>query len=201
MWNLNVCQLPLELVVCRYCLIAGPAIRKSFAPNCCIAATWITIEVLRRFGFFASPIEVELTILNPLAAMDVATRNHPLQRRPGSWVVGTSAGGCADNMLGGHLVTMVGGLIVDASIDQANDVTHGIDLPMVVHFSLGPRFRRDGVLVRRVNDCLIHYVLKAAPRDYSQSIFWGHDPRLVPVVNEIVTSIEAASVGSPSGQS
>lgn len=88
---------------------------KKFNPDCCIAATRITIDVLSEFHFKVKPLSVVVNVINESSGYVVSLGNKDQEKRPGCWV--------------GHLITMVNErCIVDLTLGQATRPQYGIRL-------------------------------------------------------------------------
>ena len=138
-------QQTLNKLLDKYADVARPIILKYFIPTSCIAATRITIRVLKEFGVRAEPLMTLTKIFNPqfTEAMnrdermpkDEAGAKAWMDER-GAWTIGLGFGGkdVANNKIGGHLVAIIrdSNLIVDASIDQAVRPEKNIDFPGVL---------------------------------------------------------------------
>jgi len=121
--------------------VARPIILQSYTPDCCIEATWIAIEVLRRFGAEAVPLPVQVALFN-----GPAWRLHGLGFRidglawktQSAWSVGVGYGTTsAPDRWNGHLVAIVptddGDWLLDLSIGQAHRPGRNLDVgPMLL---------------------------------------------------------------------
>ena len=133
--------MPAGELIRRYVEVARPIILDDFAPNCCIAATAITLGVFRSLGIRAEPFSCRVVIFNR-AFIDRSERAGRVPQTPAevrewtgdglSWSLGV--GWPAPHLTGwpGHLVALVEDALIDASIEQANRPAKGIVLPPVL---------------------------------------------------------------------
>jgi hypothetical protein len=111
-----------EDIVRRYASVARPVILEFFPPNSCIAASRITIEVLRRFGIKAQAVPVSMVVQSKsrdlafVSGLDMKGRAH--QIRPAS-----------KNAWNGHCIAIAGGHLIDASFDQCDMADRGVHIP------------------------------------------------------------------------
>ncbi len=178
----------------RYAEVARPEIRRHHTPHSCIAATWITIETLRRLGIKAEPLEVSLTVGNAAYKRLVGEIGPPQSRDEleewfndyGADVVGVGFDPPAPGRVGGHIVALVDGShLVDASIDQASNPSTGIVLPGVHIGVVGHDFLRGRLQRLDTDDLFIEYQRKVVPTPWRDSYDWGSNPQTESAVARI----------------
>lgn len=139
---------------------ARPILLARMAPNNCIAATRVTIEVLRFFDIICEPLAVTAMLFNKAfldlgRALGRAPTAAEWEAHDGVWSVGIGAPrqpGDPDVERGwyGHLVALTAPLalgsrmIVDASLDQGSRPQYGIVAPPVALVPVGPAFLEAG---------------------------------------------------------
>ena len=186
---------PLQSMIERYSLIARAEILRGHAPNSCIASTWITIQVFHNLGYEALPLEVRLSIGNAayrqLCDRHGAPRNGgELERwaeEHGAQVIGIGFDPPGPG-IGGHLVAVVEGWLIDGSIDQANDPSHGIVLPPVHWGHMDPSFLSKARILNRMDagGLFLEYSHHAIGIEYSASYDWGHNSKTDAAVSRIL---------------
>lgn len=131
--------------------VARKEILKDFREDSCIASTRTTIRVLAHYGYKSAPLPVECIVYNPDWVDCVLAGFHPplhseedLKRwcaKHNAWSLGI---GIDKHTTIGHLIATLPryGLIVDASLSQANRPAKNISLP-----------RSSSVTSRRVCGC------------------------------------------------
>ncbi len=186
-----------------FAAVARPEIRQDHTASSCIASTWITLEVMRRFRIAGQPMTVQVDIYN--AAF--VRREALLGRRPrtrdeaiawseqfGTWSVGV--GLRTESMaqgINGHLVAILDEhLLIDASIDQANVPAHGILLPGVL-IAVAPVLFLDGFEPLRcdVNGSRVVYRVHHLADDFTGSYDWGHNLETDGAVDRILAHLAA----------
>ncbi len=163
----------LEELLENFAEIARDEILADFTPDCCIASTRITIEVMRNLGIKARPMPVKAVAINPALTRKIDEHGWP-EVWPEDWeaddslwcvALGYGYDGPIDpeKDYDGHLVALVAGkYLVDASIDQAERIHHDIELPDVLivplregfvagRRSLGAELPNGGVVVYWAN--------------------------------------------------
>jgi hypothetical protein len=121
--------------------VARPIILESYTPDCCIESTWISIEVLRRFGAEAVPLPVQVALFNG-PAWRLHTLGFPIDglawKTQSAWSVGVGYGTTsAPDRWNGHLVAIVptddGDWLLDLSIGQVHRPGRNLDVgPMLL---------------------------------------------------------------------
>jgi len=112
-------------------------VAKDYRPDCCIAATAIGSEALRYFGVAAEPVASDVVLFNP-EAWELQNRGVPVPEWPSTaWSLGVQRemlvaegrdGFC------GHLVIIIGDLLVDLSAAQFDRPKKGLrcDKPLIL---------------------------------------------------------------------
>jgi hypothetical protein len=165
----NKIPLPTLLNVMR------PVVRKTmleyFRPDCCVATCKILQTVFAEYGYKARAVAVTVQVLNgpmqKLVEQGPLPEDHDermaLFNQHGAWGVGIvppENGQLKPNSFGGHLVLNVNGVLVDASLQQAQREQKGILLPALLCGHPGSSFfakskgQRTGV---KVGECLVSY--------------------------------------------
>jgi hypothetical protein len=191
---------PLTSILERFSLIARPEILRDHLPSSCIASTWITIQVMHQLGFSARPLEVRLSVGNAayrrlrdqLGPPRTQAQLAEWSREHGACVVGV---GFDDGSvaIGGHLVAVVDGrFLVDASIDQATDASHGLTPPPVLYGPIDPLFLSGQIRLQRLDvlELFIEYSRHPTTRPYTTSYDWGHNPETNSAVSRILSEIK-----------
>jgi hypothetical protein len=161
-------------------------ISRLFLPNACIASTAITLDVMRHYGRNGRPWEVCLQILSAPFHLEI---------------------GCyppdSPDEVGGHLVSLVDGFLVDASFGQITDANPAVKVPPVFVGELLPRDAplRDAYQFHTPFGTL-QYQSRSMSRDYHLSPDWGPSGEREAVCTAIITQIEGYcernGLGSPS---
>lgn len=182
--------------------IARPEILQGHLVNSCIASTWITIEVMHRFNVPARPMTVRANVYNRtyvdleqrLGRRLTRAETQEATGRHGAWIVGV---GFEDNEtpcgFNAHLVAILNEqLIVDASIDQANNPDRGITLPSVL-VALADSTFLEGLCPLRcdVNGQYVTYLPFHLAADFASSYDWGHNPETDLAVERITNKMHA----------
>ena len=192
----------IESLLSRFSEVARPEILKDHLPNSCVASTWITIEVVRQFGFSATPLEVRLTVGNAEYRRLRDQHGRPPRtneelvdwgNRHGAWTIGVGwdqeSGG-----IGGHVVALLEGrYLVDASIEQVTDASHEIVPPPVLWGLLDPLFLYGQKPLQRMDTggLFVEYILHPTAVRYEQLPDWGHNPETDGAVERIVAACVA----------
>lgn len=140
-----ITRVPLARLLDAYAAIAREEILRDFDPNCCIAATRITLAVCREFGWRGQPLSVDAWVAN---ARFVDYRNELGDREPSLEEAQAAAGaGVKAVEIDNHVIAVINRQwIVDAALDQAARPAHGIELPPVFVRDDGTMLLRDGEL-------------------------------------------------------
>jgi hypothetical protein len=163
----------------QLCEILAPIVRmtmvKYFASNCCVATCKILRDVFGHYGYRARQVPVTVTIINramrELVEQNVTFPKEERARlaffeRHGAWGIGIVPVLNSKNVngsgFGGHLVLNVDGILVDASLQQAERRDRQIILPPWLAITPVPAgffaARAKGQQIRGViGDCLICY--------------------------------------------
>lgn len=188
----------LEDQLTDYSHIARDEIRKDFGPRSCVPSTWITLRVMQRLGFSASPLVVQVHIFNA-AYLSALSRNNGIDPTPeenaewtsryGTWAIGIGlqSPGETDG-IGGHVVaTVEGRYLVDASIDQANVPERGIVVPKTIVTPLTPLFIHGiAPLTVDVDGIEVRYFLHRLPAPLESLPEWGDSAESEQVVERIM---------------
>jgi hypothetical protein len=161
----------LEVLLDAMSSIVRPTMLEYFRPDCCVATCKILQAVFAEYRYKARAVAVTVQILNgpmqKLVEQGPLPKDHDeriaLFNQHGAWGVGIvppENGLLKPNSFGGHLVLNVNGLLVDASLQQAQREQKGIMLPPLLCGRPGSNFfakskgQRTGV---RVGECLVSY--------------------------------------------
>jgi hypothetical protein len=190
----------LEKLVAAFASIARPEIRQNHTAASCVASTWITIEVMRYFEVPARPVTVKTEVSNaPYLELErkLGRRPDPGATENGAWLVGIGVQkeqGC----IGAHLVAILDNrILVDASIDQANDPEHGIVLPGVVWTHINEAFLAGTPLACRVSGQRLTYFPSGATLDFRSLYDWGHNLQTDGAVARIISRLEGLVTTGP----
>jgi hypothetical protein len=184
----------LTQVLNLYKNVARREILKDFREDSCIASTRITIRVLNHFGYKAEPLPVECIVYNPEWVNCVIAGFHPPVHseadlkswceRHGAWSLGI---GIDKKTTVGHLITILPryGLIVDASLSQANRPAKNISLPPVFIGNL-----TESVWMYKIEKCLLLYRPVIENKSYLESPNWMYDSQTNRATEAIIAHIE-----------
>ena len=136
----------LSPIVRLYAEEAPAVLNERFTATRCLNATFITCEVLGRFGMRTEPASV-ITIACNHAFYDQSRRLGRLPRvaelQDGAWALGVDERAEDDDRdWNGHLVTLVKGSLVDASACGMRREARGIFAPDLAVFDTTPAFLR-----------------------------------------------------------
>jgi hypothetical protein len=152
--------------------IVRPAMLEHFREDCCIATCRILREVLAAYGYKAREVPVTVQVLNgPMQKLvdegplpDDRAERVALFHQRGAWGVGIGLAHPGDPIVPGkyygHLVLSVNGLLVDASLQQAQREQRGIVLPSLLWCRPEQGFfaKSKGQQTRgTVGECLVSY--------------------------------------------
>jgi hypothetical protein len=195
---------PVWAVLQEFAKVTRPILHDYYLPNCCIAATAVTVRVLGALGISALPLPCRVRIFNRAYVWEMEKSmvegnpiplNHTLTDN-GAWSVGIGF------TPPGHVAVIADNkYLVDPTLDQANRPQHTITLPPVFLSVVSRPFRRG--IVRHVdeaNGCVIGY--DARPRDtaWRGSIDWTDQERHDGAVGRILYALGHGSrAGSGSG--
>jgi hypothetical protein len=169
----------LTQVLNLYKKVARKEILKDFREDSCVASTRITIRVLSNFGYKTVPLPVECMVYNPEWVNCVMAGYHPPVHsevdlknwceKYDAWSLGI---GVDKKTSIGHLIATLPryGLIVDASLSQANRLDKNIYLPPVFIGNL-----TESVWMYKVNKCLLLYRPVLENTAYKESPNWLYD--------------------------
>lgn len=155
----------------------APVARKTllhyYAPNCCIATCAALAKVFALYGYKATPLPVEVHIFNPAMAKVILAGQQPVVRDPawrrwmdltGAYSIGIApasrhlSAARGIDAFGGHLVLLVKGMMIDASVQQAERPAFKIVLPDMVAIPFPQTLLRGGALsLRDANGMLMVY--------------------------------------------
>jgi len=186
---------PLQPVIERYASVARAEILRDHVSDSCIASTWITVQVFRSLGYETGSLEVRLSVGN-VAYREERDRRGPPQspdelerwaEEEGAHVIGIGFDPPGPG-IGGHLVAVVEGFLIDASIDQGNDPKHGIMLPAVLWGHMDPSFlsRRKDLNRMDTGGMFIEYSHHPTGIEYAASYDWGHNSETDAAVSRIL---------------
>ena len=192
----NIPERSFEQVLGRFAAVAREEIRRGHEARSCVAATWITVQVLSRFGMSVRAREVVASVGNGIYA--ALWRRHGPPRTAelldhwtnelGADIVGIGHDQ-QDGGIGGHLIaTIEDKLVVDASLDQA--AVAGARIPPVVIFPIDPAGLPHGIIRYVGTDIFIEYVDRPTKVNYRTSPDWGGTPEVLEAVDRIVKLIE-----------
>jgi hypothetical protein len=186
----------------------APVVREEMlrvaVPNCCVATVAVLRRVFRHFHFETSPLAVTVTIRNA-KMIEALTLGTPIPSDPealGAWMQKTGAwaiGICPESAqlaarqgydaFGGHLVTRVQDVIVDASLDQANRPQYKILIPPFMAVVISPKFLSGGhALAGTVNGCEIIYT-RLTDSSWRTSPDWTNERTYRDTVNRIIERV------------
>lgn len=115
-----------------YSKVAPATIYANYTANCCLNATRILMDVGEAFGIEVKPVAVKVTMCNAVyvRAMEAGVFDAERLNEAGAYsVVVDGTGKDKGNRWDGHLVGMVGQLLVDSSARQFRRPAHGILSP------------------------------------------------------------------------
>jgi hypothetical protein len=172
---------------------------RRFDPDCCIATAAVLKRVFRYYDMEAHAIPAQVVISNPVAA-EFARRGlpEPEMRDTKLWrdIVGfyrlaiTPASAmimsAQEPGFGGHVIVLVRGILIDASLDQASRPRWKITIPSFLHFEATPEFLHHGAkMVVAANDCAIEYS-RLADQSFKSAPDWTDAGRHESVFRAIV---------------
>lgn len=186
---------PREIQAAAMCALlvraAPPIFAQRFGPRCCINATRVGMDALRRFRVESFPLPVKVAAFSPKAAEKVVA-GKPLTREEGEWMVLLGDGSSVpdDEGYDGHLVLMVARrFLVDLSIGQVSRPERGIEAGPF-WMDVGRDFVRQGAerAFRSKQGTLLSY--KCAPERgaWKDTPGW-HPKRNEPVLLEVVDAL------------
>lgn len=141
----------------RYAAIAHPWLMRYMEPKRhCIAATWVTIAVMKKLNISAEPLAVKLRAINA-KLMDAMQRTEhevvdwQVEMERGAWEVQIGYNSPEEmaalpNLWNGHLVAYVPsrGVLIDASLSQVSRPEKELRLVDVGIFAVGKRMPGPG---------------------------------------------------------
>lgn len=175
-------------------MVARKEILKDFREDSCIASTRITIRVLKHYGYKSVPLPVECIVYNPEWVDCILAGFHPplhneedLKRwcdRYSAWSLGI---GIEHKTTIGHLIAALPnyGIIVDASLSQANRPAKNISLPPVFIGNLTA-----SVWMYKVRRCLLLYRPVLDNTAYLESPDWLQTSRTDRATEAIIAHID-----------
>lgn len=167
---------------------------KDFREDSCIASTRITIRVLGHYGYKVAPLPVECIVYNPQWVDCVLAGFHPPVHSEvdlKNWCARYNAHslgiGVESKSTVGHLIATLPryGLIVDASLSQANRPLKNISLPPVFIGNL-----TSSVWMYKVNKCLLLYRPVPGNNSYTESPNWLYDSQTDRATEAIIAYID-----------
>lgn len=194
-------QKNLQSLLTNYKQIAYPIIREDFAPDCCVAATKITIEVFTRLGFKAKPLPCRLDILNRQFAELEGKLGRPptIEEQKLAFERGDKLAALSirevpaeKDKFTGHMVAIVEQYMIDATILQAERPNKGIVFPEPVLVINAPRaFRRgrEAYSFRTKEGILLVYIASNNDK-YMNSPDWTLEERTLPAITRILFQLQ-----------
>lgn len=191
---------------------ARPTILSEYREDSCIASTRIITKVLRRFGFDAEPMVVQLGVFNQQYAEAVAQGSNPpvdgskdeliaWMDKHKAWAVGVGTPGPVNDWrctvkgnnpwVGGqasHLIAVMRTprVLVDASLSQANRPAHNIKLPDLFVGKVLPGFLDGSERAwYYVNHCSMEYIPFPADESFRVSPDWKDKSRTRHLVDSL----------------
>ena len=174
-----------------------------YRPDCCIAATRITVDALRGLGFQVEPVVVHCQVFNAVywnwllahgrwpadmeeaqalvdaGAHSVDIGNPRDQQQPGGWV--------------GHLVALVEGcLLIDLSLGQATRPAKQMYLPPIAAM-IADGFATGTPDDFEMNGCRVRYEPRPGVTSYTASKDWSIPARHAPVLRAIRNRMKRGS--------
>lgn len=190
-------------VLGQFAEVARPEILKGHAAASCIASTWITIKVLGELGYRASPLQVQLSVGNDkyrqicdkIGPPKTLYQANEWYEQFGAHAVGVGFDPPKPG-IGGHLIVVVEGYLVDASIDQVNDSSTLISAPAVHWGRADPAFLEKCKLSQRLDthNLFIEYSHHPSSFDYKSSRDWSDNPETSVAIQRIVYIIRKLAV-------
>jgi hypothetical protein len=187
--------------------IVYPAMCEEYTKDCCIAAASVLRRVFQLYGYAAEPVPVGVEIFNAamtkliISGMDFP--DDPKERMrlwdvTGAWGIGINAESAKVSAAngykgyGGHLLVRVQGIIVDATIQQAERPARNMLMPPMI-VAPANALMRERVLELNVGDCRLVYRL-LGDHSYRTAPDWLRRTTPYPeTVNKIIQRIEAAN--------
>lgn len=159
---------------------AAQEISRHFAPNSCIASTAITIDVMAHYGLKAYPWEVCLLV----------------ERHPDSITVGCHPPETSDS-IGGHLVALVDGNLIDSSFGQIEAAHPTLKVPPVF---VGKLLPLGAPLAEQYHFSTpfaeVYYRYRPITGDYRSSRDWDCSPEREVATMNIIRRIEGFRVNA-----
>jgi len=179
-------------LVAAYAAIARPEIRKDHLVGSCVAATWITIQVMRLFRVRARAITVRVEICNSA----FVNFEREFGRRPllgesaDTWIVGVGFEK-GQGLVGTHVIALIDEqIIVDASIDQGNAPEHGITLPGVVYTVVEKEFHSGTRMIVDVSGQRLVYIPHNVKIELRSLYDFNHNAETDGAVQRIAAKLE-----------
>ncbi len=180
-----------ELAIQAFAAVARPLILKYFPPACCIAATRVTIECLRRFGVTAKPKATVFCVSVPekkLAYVSGPEKYFDFANAA-SWTKrGTSDG---SDGYQGHVVAFAGTTLIDAAFDQslyALGMWEKFVLVQPADKWPGTFDAQIGAVLTNGESCLIRYIA-LDDKSFLRAPAWELD-HLQPLIAEVCSAME-----------
>ena len=184
--------------------IAEPILHTYYGPRCCVAATAISVHVLKHFGIRATPFELELLVANA-EARALLVEKVPVEQWPGTaWSVGIAE---ADDTVrlgpkdwpGAHLVCVARteqfGWIVDLSFGQVSRPEKGMPTGAAA-MPVTRQWTRQPEPVEWIDDehgtyVFMRPVLRQEPSRWQGAPDW-QPGRWRPIADQVVRAVKAA---------
>jgi hypothetical protein len=152
-----------------------------FTPDCCVNATWVAVEVLRRFGVEADAYHCHVLVANPtflaLVKREGALRDSAQARRwqeAGAWMLDVDEREEGDGRYPGHVVCVADGYLIDLSAGQFNRPRKGIDVPAAFAAKIPDGFVRGVTCEAEINGSMLAYTVR--PEIDAFRVASGFDP-------------------------
>lgn len=120
-------------IIAHYAAIARPLILEFFPPNCCVAASRVTIECLRSFGVDAVAVAMKLVVECRPREVAYLVGLSRAERRKAKKQAAAWTDRAQPDAWNGHLVVVARGerrqFMIDPSFDQASMPGHGVTIP------------------------------------------------------------------------
>lgn len=177
--------------------VAPPIFKEHFTPRCCINATRVGMDALRRFRVESFPLPVQVTGYSPTAAEKVLVGKKPEQGVGGDWMTSIGFGKNEPNEEGfdGHLVLIVARrFMVDLSIGQMARPEHKLETAPF-WMDVGRDFNRQGAVrtFRSTQGTMLRYQVVPERSAWKETSGWmpkRNEPVMLKVVDALTTAIE-----------
>jgi hypothetical protein len=159
-----------------YAEVAADYFPQRSAPDRCVNASWIFVEVMRRLGFSgAKAVSVEVSAMNAayqgrLAARTPEEVRHWVNRGPWAVVIDGLAPDPAHTGWAGHVVGIVQSWLVDTAVSQMSRPAKDIVLPEVLVLDATAKFCRgkESASAKNSAGCMIRYRVRPTDRGFER---------------------------------